>query len=63
MGGCAATPGIALLQISLDMPQLQKLQKAEALRQAVSQSTSCVLRISQLRHVRTDLQYVYNSPV
>ena len=46
-----------LLRISPDMPQLQNLQNVEALRQAKSHSTSRVLIISRLRHVRTDLQY------
>ena len=45
-----------VLQISSDMPQLQNLQKVEALRQAVSQNTSRVLEIPRLRHVQTDLQ-------
>ena len=38
------------------MPQLQNLQKVEALRETISRSTLRVLQILQLRHLRIDLQ-------
>ena len=50
-------PRHQLLQTSSEMTQLQNLQRVEALRQTLSRSTSRFLQISQLRRVRTDLQY------
>ena len=49
---------LLVLQVTPDMPQPGNLQKVEALRQAVSRSTSRVLRIPRLRHMRSKMQYM-----
>ena len=51
------------MQLSSDLHQLQNLQKVEVLRQAVSQSTSRILKIPRLVHVRIDLPYVNGTTV
>ena len=43
----------AILQVTPDMPQPGNLQRVEALRRAVSRSTSRVLRFPRLRHMRS----------
>ena len=46
-----------ILQITPHMPQLQNLQKVEVLRQAISRSTSRILKIPRLRQVWSNFQY------